>query len=157
FGINSANQIVGDSLSLQGTLAFLYQNGRMTDLGTLDPLGLFSEAFGINSAGQIVGDSLLISNLGTADHAFLYQNGPMTDLGTLGGISSAASGINIAGQIVGDSYTSSGSDHAFLYQNGGMIDLNDLTAGSGWTLIHATAINDSDQIVGSGTNPQELT
>jgi probable HAF family extracellular repeat protein len=34
-----------------------------------------------------------------------------------------------------------------------LTDLNSLVPGSGWTLESATAINDSGQIVGMGTNP----
>jgi probable HAF family extracellular repeat protein len=80
----------------------------------------------------------------------------VTDLGTLGGFDSGASGINASGQVVGWANTASGSQgccisgDAFLYSNGIMTDLNSLLpANSGWSLLQATAINDSGQIVGS--------
>ncbi len=150
-GINSTGQVVGDSDTSSGVdHAFLYSNGQMTDLGTL-PGGTFSLADGINDSGQVVGEA---GNSKSFGHAFLYSNGQMTDLGTLpGGNESKANGINSTGQVVGWSDTSgSMSQHAFLYSNGKMIDLNTLLpANSGWVLTDATAINDSDQLVGTGT------
>src|SRR5436309_1672459 len=63
-----------------GSGAFLWQNGTMTDLGTL-PGGYASYAYGINDAGQVVGTSEDSSGL---RHAFLWSAGTMADLGTLG-------------------------------------------------------------------------
>src|SRR3954453_22886527 len=71
--------------------AFLYSNGRMTDLGTL--LGsCCSSGSGINAIGEVTGNS---------NHAFLYSNGRMADLGTLvGTCCSTGSSINNLGQVV---------------------------------------------------------
>jgi probable HAF family extracellular repeat protein len=143
FGINNNGQIVGDSrTSSQAIHAFLYDQGQMTDLGTL-PANTQSEARSINDNGQIVGWTLPAG----PQHAFLYENGNMTDLGTLGGTASFAYCINNAGQFVGDSWTNTSglSDIGYVYSNGVMTALGSLGV---WPVIQALAINDSGQIVG---------
>ncbi len=57
--------------------AFLWRNGRMTDLGNL---GVTSHAFSINNHGQIVGNSRVDD---TTIHAFLWEDGEMVDLNDL--------------------------------------------------------------------------
>jgi probable HAF family extracellular repeat protein len=108
FAINDHGQIVGVS----GGHAFLFDNGVITDLGTL-PGDASSQAAAINDHGQIVGTSSTASG---QTHAFLYENGVMTDLGTLpGDASSQAAAINDHGQIVGTSAATAFSHpHAFL-------------------------------------------
>jgi probable HAF family extracellular repeat protein len=70
-GINNRGQVVGSS-SLTSPQeegnAFLWEDGEMTDLGTLG--GNFSQAFGINSRGQVVGWSTTASGY---DHAVLWN------------------------------------------------------------------------------------
>lgn len=150
--INASGQVVGESSTISDKHhAFITgPNGSdMTDLGTLG--GARSYAFGINVNGQVAGASY------TADeimHAFVTdaQGRDMTDLGTLGGRASIAYGINDDGQAVGTSLTADADEHAFLYSGGMMIDLNSLPVvhASGWTLSHATAINNRGQIAGYG-------
>src|SRR5262249_6947509 len=120
---NNLGQVVGYSYTATGQYhAFLWQNGIMTDLGTL-PGGSYSSAQGINNQGQVAGYS---QNANGQFHAFLWQNGHFTDLKTLfGGTTSYAYGIDDSGRVVGYADTPTGQFHAFLYQNAssGMSDI----------------------------------
>jgi probable HAF family extracellular repeat protein len=136
YGINDSGQVVGGNW---GDGAFLYQNGTVTNLGTLG--GGFGLAFDINNSGQVVGYSTLTGD--RVAHAFLYQDGTMTDLGTLGGDNSQAFGINNSGQVAGTAQTAEAFNRAFFY-GGGMADLGTL---GGYDSI-AYGINDSGQVVG---------
>lgn len=76
-------------------MAFLYSNGTVIGLGTLDG-GLFSGAAGINNSGQVVGTSDVeyCSKYGctSSQSAFLYSGGSMQGLNMSG-----AAGINDLG------------------------------------------------------------
>lgn len=151
YGINDIGQVVGEAATPSGgpLRAFLYQNGVMTDLGTLG--GGKSAAYAINNSGQVVGASEFLPG-NTATHAVLYNPGenPKDLLGPPRLASSAAKGINKFGHVVGWFNIAGYSKRAFLYKNGTMQDLNTLmdSTGTGWTLSQATAINDNGQIVG---------
>ncbi|HEX8521246.1 MAG TPA: hypothetical protein VF669_03250 [Tepidisphaeraceae bacterium] len=163
--INSKGHTAGYSGTASGnTHAFVYTGpvgrdvtvGPLQDLGTLG--GSSSQANSINERDQIVGQSSI--NAQSTAHAFLYENGRMKDLGTFTsprtgtGSSSFANDINNLGDIVGYVQAAGGATPytAFLYRDGVMQDLNALIpASSGWDLWFASAINDSGQIVGSGT------
>jgi probable HAF family extracellular repeat protein len=120
----------------------------MTDLGTLG--GDSSQAQGINNAGQVVGIAGTAKDI--PPHGFLYSNGKMTDLGPLGSSAGGPQSINASGLAVGwDAAAPS------LYKDGKRIDLNTLIpSNAGWTLLSASAINNSGQIAGSGYAPGGL-
>lgn len=149
--MNDHIQVVGYSVYASGNTtqhAFLWQNGVMTDLGTLSGFGS-SAAFAINDAGQIVGYS---ASNHESEEATLWANGVGTDLGGLsGGGGSVANALNDDGQIVGEAFDASGTGHAVLWQNGKIVDLNSLLpANSGWVLTDAQGISDLDQVTGNG-------
>jgi probable HAF family extracellular repeat protein len=127
--------------------AFLWESGKMTDLGSLG--GIKSWAVAINEEDQIVGESLT-RRLNPDRHAFLWQTGKMTDLSTLGGRDSDAVSINNSGQIVGYSQTGEpeGVWHALLWENGTMHDLG--APGGKGTWSTARAINNRGQVIIEG-------
>jgi probable HAF family extracellular repeat protein len=170
-GINNADQIVGE-MQVQPDVdlnhAFLYQQGSVTDLGSLTPLNAsaHSVALAINDKGQIVGESdtfipgiLDPSIRHFATHAFLYENGAMHDVGSLGAAcgpfpeggercfdQASATAINNSGRIVGFSL-----GHAFSGTEGSLRGLGTLGGSSSW----AYGVNDSGQVVGVSLNSQE--
>jgi probable HAF family extracellular repeat protein len=154
-GVNTLGQVVGFSYLPNGAFhAFVRQGSFATDLGTLG--GDYSEAEAVNDAGQVVGQAYLPGN-GRA-HAFLWIAGSsMRDLGELGAYYSEAEALDsTASRIVGRAAIPNNTGyivyHAFLYASGRMTDLNTLIpATSGWVLGDATGVNDSGQIVGTGT------
>jgi probable HAF family extracellular repeat protein len=162
FGINDKGQIVGDMQTASGRYhAFLYEDGDVQDLGTLD--GMESFAYSLNEAGHVVGeaDTFIPGTPFPSIRGFVYKDGTMDDLGSLGYYCrpvddeddvedcyerSAATDINAKGQIVGFSTTESrGDTHAFLITNGIMTDLGTLGGRQSW----AQAVNASGQVVGS--------
>jgi probable HAF family extracellular repeat protein len=139
--INSKGQIVGYAQHPQhGMHAFLWQKGKMTDLGNLGVQS--SIAFSINAQGQVVGTSVTEARQA---HGFLYRDGKLQDLGTLGGEFSRAHAINAKGQIVGIADADKGVYHAFLWQAGKMTDLG---APPGTYLCSANGINDRGEVAG---------
>ena len=139
--------------------AVLWQNGGITDLGTLG--GMHSRALGINDLGQVVGafDTEPIPDpnaSGPYENAFLWEGGVMTDLGTLmhdpsdvGGydyvLTSVGYDINNAGSVVGVYQAPLNYSNAFRYDgtpfHGGSIN------GVG-DYSDAQAINELGQMVG---------
>jgi probable HAF family extracellular repeat protein len=163
FAINETGQIVGRSSNnasppggppISSGRAFLYQDGKMKDLGALPNDSLqedpYSEAWALNDSGQVVGESGSDEDRG---EAFLYSGGSMKGLGTLQDEAdqdypySEAFGINDSGQIVGWSYTSRTAvqGRAFLYRDGEMEDLGTLP---GDTYSMARAIDENGRVVG---------
>ena len=152
--VNERGQIAGQSYTndipnpvtgLPTFDPFLWDNGKMIDLGTLG--GTFGFPLALNNRGQVVGTSNLAGD--TTAHAFLWDRGVLTDMGTLGGDFSNANAINEAGEVVGYSApTGDQSVHAFLWRNGVMTDLGTV---DGDPCSTANAINSRRQVVGIST------
>jgi probable HAF family extracellular repeat protein len=144
--VNASDEVAGydmvGSSSSAVAHAFLYTNGKMTDIhsASLFPYGTL--AVGINLSAEVVGYGWINT---VSTHPFLYSGGRMIDLGTLGGTDASALAINDSGTVVGRSLTASGIQHAFLYSNGKMTDLG---APPGANSSGALAINRAGQIAG---------
>jgi probable HAF family extracellular repeat protein len=146
-GLNDRGAVVGWSNTAGGALhPFLWQRGRMTDLGTLDQVdGGWGMATDINRYGTIVGQS----DLDGVRHAVRWEHGKITDLGTLGGTFATATAVNDHGVIAGSRTLSDGFLHAFVWRQGRMTDLG--VPGGGDVVV--TDLNNSDQIVGFAMPP----
>ena len=127
--MNERGQVAGDSYTdaivqpatgMPTSRPFLWQRGRMRDLGTLG--GTTSSTAWLNDRGEVVGGSNLAGD--HTRHPFLWDGWRLRDLGTLGGTLGFASRISNNGIVVGGT-TVPGDEtfHAFMWRNGTMIDL----------------------------------
>lgn len=160
--INERGQIIGQSYTADSAApttpfgcgfplthhGFLWENGKMLDLGTLG--GSCTTPYSLNNSGQIVGQSNLAADLTL--HPFLWdRSGTLTDLlGTPSdphyGNYGYAIGVNEAGEITGTA--AEPGDQAlvaFLWKNGVRTKLG--TVG-GDPCSSSDAINSKGQMVG---------
>ncbi|WP_298236572.1 hypothetical protein [uncultured Azohydromonas sp.] len=142
YGINSKNEVVGTSSNGAAftSKAFLYSNGAMVDI--FPNLSGSSVAAEINNHGDIVGWGQF--SQGITNQGFAIRN---DNLDVFGGPETRARDINEKGVVVGES-----SNKAFVYFRG-MYNLNNISIKpEGWTITHATGINDSGLITAFGFN-----
>lgn len=149
--INDAGTATGYSYNSAGEQrAFSYQNGTMSDLGTLawqagSGLPEYSVGYGINNAGQIIGVS--------SGKAFLYSAGQMNAIVDGGN----PVDINDQGQVIGFYGDTRGNIHHFLYDNGSLVDLQkQLDANyADWQLSDIVSINNAGEILGLAVHKEE--
>ncbi len=159
YGINDAGQVVGEAdtddpaatstgrptnrpPTRPTSHAFLYQDGKMKDLGLVGPrTGASTRATGINKAGQVVGESNATDLVGPG--ALLYSDGKTQDLGRLflsqvqSGSDTTAIAINDAGDVVGDFRSrTDGRPRAFVFHEGKFRDLNDVVGQDALAAAH---------------------
>lgn len=159
YGINDTGQVVGNADTSNGlSHAFLWDQGTMNDLGTVDGYS-YSSAYKINNVGQAVG-SAYIEPINRTDNsprlALLWAQGaqsPPQDLGSLGGNRSDAYGINNRGDVVGLSRLDNTTyNRAFLWSKGKMRNLGTLSNTEGCSpypsYIFGASVNNKRQIVG---------
>lgn len=173
--INESGQIVGwaenttpDPFSFAGlfffgsdlgtqTLAFLWQDGVMQDLGTLG--GPDALAANINNRGQVAGNSYTnfapdpITGVPPI-HPFIWENGHMRDLIDEPGITFAlVNGLTENGRVIGtfDSPDHSAT-HPFVWDKGVFTDLGTL----GGTQGRPNQANEAGEVVGQSTFPGDI-
>jgi len=154
--INERGQVVGNSYTSTTPNAttgvptidpFLWENGKMIDLGTLG--GTIGSPAAFNNRGEVVGQSNLAGDV--YSHAFLWtKKHGMQDLGTLGGNTGVVNWINDMGDIVGKTdlpgSVSPQDHHAVLWRHGHQIDLGAFPED---TNSNAYFVNSRGQVVGT--------
>lgn len=121
---------------------FLWQNGRLTDLGSLG--GTIGQVNWLNDRGDVVGISDMAGDQNA--HPFLWESGRLIDLGTPDGNFGFASYINERSDSAGAYIAPDGNFHGVLWRGHQMIDLPPV---GGAAHAFGNALNDLDQVVGN--------
>jgi probable HAF family extracellular repeat protein len=145
-GLSYVNSKPDPNTGLPPIHPFLWERGRMIDLGSLG--GAFSSTNWLNSRGQVVGISDLAGDQET--HPFFWDRGLLTDLGTFGGSTGEAVMISDSGWVIGKAdFPGDLIHHAFVWKNGVRTDVGVV---EGDLCTNGRAINSRGQAVGSSTN-----
>ena len=150
---------LGSGTTLTQTHGFLWQHGKMQDLGTMG--GPDSWAVFVNDRGQVAGTSYTSYDVdpitGTPPvSVFVWENGKMNEVGNLGGDNGILGAYNIVsafnnhGQVAGGMMLADNqTESAFLWDGEKLIGLGAL----GGTGSFARGINDAGDVIGLATLP----
>jgi hypothetical protein len=105
--------------------------------------------FGSGISGSLASDGTVLGYTGSGASKTYYIRLPSGTETKVTGLF-RPSAVNASHSVVGYIFTPSNAEHAAIWQNGVVTDLNTLLppGTSGWTLLEATAINDSGDIAG---------
>jgi probable HAF family extracellular repeat protein len=133
--------------------AFLWDNGRVTDLGTVFG-GPAATATAISNRGQIVGSATPRAQDGPSSRGFFWDNGSASEVGPLPGFDICApSDVNDEGQVVGicRDFGEVTVDRGFIWHKGRIVDLNLLIETQSGLAIHwGKAIDELGRIAAIG-------
>lgn len=149
--VNERGQVTGNSRTAQGQLvAFLWERGRMTNLGFLPGGNGFSRGYAVSNRGVVVGES---DN--NRPRAFHWERGELSDVGTLpGGTTAVAHDVNNADRVVGAASNGS-TTRPFMAERGtAPVDLGTL-AGTSTSSGRAWAVNDRGDVAGVSRNEDD--
>jgi probable HAF family extracellular repeat protein len=160
YALNNHGQIVGwangTGILLDPWHAFVWQDGNMVDLGTLEPYGWgTSQAHSITDNGLVAGWSQTQpgDSFSGNQHAFVctLSNRELFDIGV---DESWANSVNVFAELVGGYFTRNGEKRA-MYWNPyvGAVDLHVFVTAGG-TMSEAAAISDSGLVVGFASDAQ---
>jgi probable HAF family extracellular repeat protein len=151
--INRHGTIVGSAQYFgQSQLGVVWQNGVITS--TNIPRSPAS----VNDNGIVAGhDVEPFFGAWSVPYTTDIATGSHTNIPTLGGSRGYATSINNSNVVVGQSTLADNTTmNAFIFKNGTTTNLNSLvSSNTGYTITHATAINNRGQIVGSATRNGE--
>jgi probable HAF family extracellular repeat protein len=98
--------------------AFKWQNGMLTDLGSLGGPDDCSVGTGINARGEVLGNSengIVDPVLGVNEvRAVVWKGGAITDVGTFGGNESTVGAIDNQGEVVGEALNTVPDPFSFI-------------------------------------------
>jgi probable HAF family extracellular repeat protein len=146
-GVSYTSDVADPNTGLPHLDPFLWENGKMMDLGNFGGTNSFLGPFifGLNNRGQVIGIMSLAGD--QFNQAFLWDGQKLSNLGTLGGNYSQPTAINNAGEVVGGAWLPGDqTKHAFLWRKGIMIDLGTV---DGDPCSFAESINSIGQVVGA--------
>ena len=149
-GVNDSGAVIGYLRPDGGGdyRAFIYKNGKMTDLGTIPGYTYWTLGCAINNNDIVAGTSYTSSFSG---HSFVYDGLGIKDMNSLTTPPSngtvelvLANAINNLGQITG---STGPTGNAYLWKNGTVTNLGTLPSGH---YSNGFGINDLGQVVGKG-------